>query len=231
MKLLRPSDIQTLKNEEAKAEIDQGILLARKIDQLRDTATKEKAQLEAFRKEATETIQAELNEYNHKVQSVKSELQQLEIKRSELLKPLDEEWSKLYQIKSEIEGEKKQFENDKGLLNQEKENLAKEKTYVESIKKDRQTELDKAREARLLAETNKRHIEGELANVQKLRSEYSKKYDERLQTISRHAEELLAQIKAQKEYKKTLLKKEKELKLWEQRLLTRDYGEIHRPKQ
>lgn len=231
MKLLRPSDIQTLKNEEAKAEIDQGILLARKIDQLRDTATKEKAQLEAFRKEATETIQAELNEYNHKVQSVKSELQQLEIKRNELLKPLDEEWSKLYQIKSEIEGEKKQFENDKGLLEQDKKNLEREKIYIENIKKNRQTEFDKAQEARLLAETNKRQIEGELANIQKMRSEHSKKYDERLQTISRHAEELLAQIKAQKEYKKTLLKKEKELKLWEQRLLTRDYGEIHRPKQ
>lgn len=231
MKLLRQSDIQTLKNEEAKAEIDQGISLARKIDQLRKTAVEEQKQLEAFRTHSTETIRAELDSYNELVMSRKAEIAQLELQRQELLKPLDEEWSKLYQFQVELDNEKRELGNEKSTLKHEQEKLVREKAYIEKIKTDRQIELDKAKEARLLAERNKRQTEGELAKVQKLRSEETSKFDERLQKVTRYAEELLHQITAQKEYKATLTRKEKELKVWEQRLLVRDYGELHRPKQ
>lgn len=231
MKLLRQSDIQTLKNEEAKAEIDQGISLARKIDQLRKTAVEEQKQLEAFRVQSTETIRAELDSYNELVRSRKAEIAQLELQRQELLKPLDEEWSKLYQFQIELDNEKRELGNEKSTLRHEQDKLVREKAYIEKVKTDRQIELDKAKEARLLAERNKRQTEGELANVQKLRSEETSKFDERLQKVTRYAEELLHQLTAQKEYKATLTRKEKELKVWEQRLLVRDYGELHRPKQ
>lgn len=61
MKLLSKIEINTLKSVERKKEIDEGVKLAKKVDTLREVASKEESNLRKFRIETLAIIQSEIN--------------------------------------------------------------------------------------------------------------------------------------------------------------------------
>ena len=71
MKLLKKSEINTLKAQERKAEIDQGLKLSRRVDVLRETAAQEEASLEAFRRSSIKAINEEIKQLTYVRDSLK----------------------------------------------------------------------------------------------------------------------------------------------------------------
>lgn len=86
MKLLSKNEVQDLKQQERGVEVREGVKLARKIDVLRETASKEETNLAKFRIETLKIIQAEILEWTTKRDALKLEVNELivEIKRLQL---------------------------------------------------------------------------------------------------------------------------------------------------
>ncbi len=76
MKLLTKTEIEKQKVIERKVEIDQGMTLAKKIDSLRETASKEESNLAKFRIESLKTIKEEIDEKIRQRNSLESEIVQ-----------------------------------------------------------------------------------------------------------------------------------------------------------
>lgn len=93
MKLLTKPEVQREKASERKVEIDQGVMLAKKIDVLRETFSKEEANLAKFRLETLRLVQKEIDDRilqrnnldreleikNERVRQLKELISQLEI--------------------------------------------------------------------------------------------------------------------------------------------------------
>lgn len=62
MKLLDKQDIQKRKATERKSEVDEGMKLARKVDELRRAGAEEESKLSAFRLMSLKAIQAEIDD-------------------------------------------------------------------------------------------------------------------------------------------------------------------------
>lgn len=95
MKLLPKSEIDRRKAVEQKTAVDEGLKLARKVDNLRQTVAEEDAALQKFRKETLATIHDEISKEVKKRDELKQEVSVLEDRRVKLQVPLDEAWASL----------------------------------------------------------------------------------------------------------------------------------------
>ncbi len=77
MKLLSKQDIQKQKASERKSEIDQGMTLAKKVDELRETVSKESSNLAKFRIESLKTIHQEIDELLQQKNNLSNEVEQM----------------------------------------------------------------------------------------------------------------------------------------------------------
>lgn len=82
MRLFKKSEIITLKEQERKAEIDQGLKLSRRVDVLRETVAQEEASLEAFRRSSIKAINEEIKDLAYHRDSLKAEISVLEHERT-----------------------------------------------------------------------------------------------------------------------------------------------------
>ncbi len=103
MRLLTKSEIDTAKAAEQKRNIDEGLKLARRVDNLREVAAEEEASLAKFRKEQTAKIHAELEKLYETKGTLIGEVSQLKRERKELMKPLDAELAKIYKENAQLE--------------------------------------------------------------------------------------------------------------------------------
>lgn len=103
MKLLDKKSLSQQKANERKLEVEEGAKLARKVDALRETASKEELNLAKFRIEYIKTIQTEMSELIERRDSLRSTVDSLEERRKELLKPIDSELGKLKEKREELE--------------------------------------------------------------------------------------------------------------------------------
>lgn len=101
-RLLPKSELVKEKSIEKKNDIDQGLALARKIDTLRETAAQEESNLSKFRSESLFNIRNEIDDLIVRKGSLTNEIEALEAKRINLIKPLDVEWSKVRQKEIEL---------------------------------------------------------------------------------------------------------------------------------
>lgn len=93
MRLLPKSEIDKAKASERKQEIDEGIKLARRVDNLREIVAAEEASLRKFRNDTVKVIYDEITQETIKLDALKGEVLRARKEREELQKPLDAEWT------------------------------------------------------------------------------------------------------------------------------------------
>lgn len=134
MKLLDKKSIVEQKNSDRKREIEEGVKLARSIDSLRETHTKEQLGLKKFRDASLEAIKQEIQTFLVKKEALVEEVKELEHKRRTVLAPIDlkREWKKIDEDKNEIQLQKKLIYDQEGnIVHKEIANKAKEKELFE----------------------------------------------------------------------------------------------------
>lgn len=95
MKLLPKSQVEVAKSREQRQKIDEGVVLAKKIDNLREVALIEEKKLEEFRRKTVKKIHDEITTKSTERDQLEEGNKKLREERKELKKPLDEEWLKL----------------------------------------------------------------------------------------------------------------------------------------
>jgi hypothetical protein len=191
MKVLeKKQDIQKLKNEERKREIDDGIALATRIDKLRETKANEEQALFTWRETALREIQKEIDDYITVRDNLQVQTEAAEVHRKKLIEPLDTEWKELNKEKEDIEKDRKiisiiqtQLEIDRNEVkkqwdavsetvtrtNQKEVQIDKAKSAAVSLKELAQKEYEIARIER---EEHLNEHEKEMKSVRELKKQY-----------------------------------------------------------
>lgn len=114
MKLLKKSTVTSELNLQRKNQIDEGIVLAKKVDALRKTLSELEAQHQNFIISKEQELSTRFKELENSIKELKAEIRELEQRRSELLKPLDAEWAELKS--KEIYLQQKEEDNQKWFI-------------------------------------------------------------------------------------------------------------------
>lgn len=139
MRLLTKKDINQTNAIKRTQEIDEGKKLARRIDALRETLLNEESALEKFRCETIKNIQLEIEQFDQKKTELIKEVEELSIKREELLAPLTSEWGLVNKAKADLE--KKEVELTELLI------------ATETLRIDAEVQLKEAKRTNARAET------------------------------------------------------------------------------
>jgi len=161
MKLLDTRTIRTNINAERKVDIDQGIILARKVDTVRQNLAKEEAKWATFHSETIKELQNQIDTKIKERDVLESTITDLKQERTELLKPLDKEWALVKEEREQIVVVEKNLEELQKRLNKTSEDISKQLQEIEIEKKrqsDTKAEIQKQGEqaSGLLIEASKR---------------------------------------------------------------------------
>lgn len=133
MKLLKKSEIVKSQADEKKIEIDEGMALARSIENLREIRLKEEQSLMEYRKTTRLQIQEEIDTALSEKNGILDQIKDNQKIREELLKPLNKEWE-------EVHLEKQKIITEKELLSKGNKELEKQHALVkQSMDKISQT--------------------------------------------------------------------------------------------
>lgn len=91
MKLLKKSEVSKAQSVEQRTAVEEGLKIARSVDNLREIRAEEERSLVDFRVKSIETIHEEIKSYSEKLENIKREVQFYEERRKDALKPLQEE--------------------------------------------------------------------------------------------------------------------------------------------
>ena len=133
MKLLAKKQVNEEVALQKSSQIKEGVTIARKIDVLRETLASLEKQREIFLAGSKEELKRHTADLQKEADRIKGEIRQLEERRKELLKPLDDKWAKLEEAKEE-------HEKNEIALNVEKDQIQRERDEIE---KARITLIDK----------------------------------------------------------------------------------------
>ena len=142
MKLLSKQDISTLKVNERKMEIDEGVKLAQRVDKLRELSSIEQAKLTKFQDATLANVHLKIDEsiaeHNEWLSKIKSAKEQREV----LLQPLTVEWEEVNNAKEQLKQDRLVYEDSLSkLLIINAENISqKEELDLESKKLDYERE-------------------------------------------------------------------------------------------
>lgn len=102
MKLLPKNEIQKLKAVAQKQAIDEGVKLAKRVDNLREVAASEEASLEQFRQKTLIEIQHSIQKLSADKDTLLMEVKDLEERKLSALQPLDVEKQRLVTYEAEL---------------------------------------------------------------------------------------------------------------------------------
>ncbi len=105
MKLLEKSELDRKRTVDKKLEVDQGAILAKKIDALRELYSFEEARINLFREESLKQIKEEMSDGYNTIKAYSEEIAKLRIERQKLLEPIDKEWKQLLYSQSVLDKE------------------------------------------------------------------------------------------------------------------------------
>ena len=184
MKLLQKKQINEQVQTERKNAIDAGVFLAKKIDALREEVLTLQKTRDEFIAGSQQVINDSLSSLQQKQDSLSKEIKELEVKRKELLKPLDDEWAKLkservlvnkelndnFILKTELDEDKKQIENTKSTIARIAEQTRYKESEAEKARNDILYLKELAQKEYEMAETNRqtshKEIERKLSELQ-----------------------------------------------------------------
>ncbi len=182
MILPQRKDLDKAKAFERKREIDNGIGLARQVDELRTTFAQEKLIHQNWLKSSREELLNTIKGLDDGIQQKKLELARIEEERRELLIPLDSKWSEVKKEKEIVKIQRNEFFLDKERFAKSESDLKNEQKRVsllfeENTKAKRKIEGEKIESENLKKETLEEYrIAKEERNIQT--TNYSKKLAE-----------------------------------------------------
>lgn len=204
MKLLPKQEIQDLKAKQRKAEIDEGVKLAKKVDSLREMASKEQATIEKFQKESLNNLRSEIQKLIDLRDSIIEEIKGIKEEKIAVIVELDEREKEIDKRESGLRLLKKIIEDKEIELDfREKEqgDIIKEINEIKGkviIQMEESNEiLSKSREELIIA------------------SDMSSKSKQKLIDVDKYFE---AKSKELLEKETSLLSKEQDLKIIDSRL-------------
>lgn len=222
MQLLKKSTVQLEAQNQRRKQIDEGIVIAQKVDALRQTLGNLQAQHAKFLEGMTAELEEQTQPLIKQIASLKREIIDLEDKRKELLQPLDEKWARVHVKQAELSEAESELGKNAYKVS------AREKKAVElgtDLKnrlfkvKTRERELDKtireASEELYIVEEKKREAE----RVRSDADEYATATDQIL--LSREAE-LAVREREMQMLKEHTDDRQKEMDLREARLIDRE---------
>lgn len=124
MRLLPKSEVDRKKATEKRVEIDEGLKLARQIDNFRETKASEEVSLEKFRRETVAKIHEEITSEARKRDEIKQEVAIYEQNRAEALKPLTHLWESVKKASESVELRKNSVEAREIALQEHEKELA-----------------------------------------------------------------------------------------------------------
>jgi chromosome segregation ATPase len=208
MKLLKKSTIQSDLASQKKQQIDEGVAIARKVDELRLKLANLQVQEKAFLEGMQAEMEKKTGALGREIEARQEEIHILEAEKLELLKPLTAEWDLLSAKTAELE----QVKVD--LLRVSSDALNKEKRLEDKLKQESETlNRIKVRERELIKvyeDTSqvRTSIENIKEAVIKEKERWDKYYD------GKNAE-LTKREKAITSYEFTLKKRQEELEIKE----------------
>lgn len=157
MKLLDKKTIEVQKSNERKREVEEGMKLARSVDTLRETHSKEQINLKKFRDATLKSIKEECNVLEVQKNALLNEITALEEKRLQAQQPLD-----LTIERKKVEIEKKEvFELKTDLLNRETALISREALVQNIDKREKQLLENEEKSKAYLDEIHKTYIKTE----------------------------------------------------------------------
>lgn len=106
LRLLNKREVDKAKSIDRKREVDEGTKLAKRVDGLRETVSKEEKNLKDFRDKTVSEVMSELKTLSDRKEYLKSDIEELERQHIIAKFPLDKEWLKIkekQEIMSDLE--------------------------------------------------------------------------------------------------------------------------------
>lgn len=110
IRLLTKSEIVKAKSKDRQTEINEGLKLAKKVDNLRELASSEETNLNKFRKETLANIQEEILTKSKERDELVTRVTDLEKRKEDALRPLTDELAELEKEKKSLADGKKELE-------------------------------------------------------------------------------------------------------------------------
>lgn len=164
MRLLTKSEITRQKSVERKTEIDEGVKLARRIDEMRETLAKEEANLAKYRSETAPMVMKETDVLIEKRTTLQKDIAELKKKRRELMQPLDAEWKKVKDGQKELERKESDLKDRVCLIENREEKLSQHEQQL-AIEKGRIAD-EKKRSTATLVEVSELHAQAQADTVE-----------------------------------------------------------------
>lgn len=191
MRLLNKSDIAKAKANEQRMNVEEGLKLAKRVDNLREVAAQEEVSLAKFRKEQIAKINEEITKAEGKKSSLFKEVKDLEERRKELQKPLDDEWSRINKERLSLESFREEVAERSARVNDKEQGVreALEKAGRQLAQAATKNDLssDKLREADSAAKAASKSLENAKkveAQALALKEKAEKEVAERLEKVA-----------------------------------------------
>lgn len=177
MRLLEKKTIQTLVATQRKSQIDEGIMLAQKIDKLRATLSELQNQHTTFIQSMSVEMENKTHDLQKEIEYKQQVIVELDKKIAEKNKPIELAWDKIDTAKQELQSERKEIDR-----------LHKEiDTLQVSIEKERQKLNERIhannifeQELKNLAEITQHNLDESTKTLQN-----SKDYEKKIETASK----------------------------------------------
>ena len=151
MRLLDKQTIAQQQSNEKRLEIEEGKKLALKVDVLRETAAQEEKKLADFRMGSLTSIKNEITPLEEKRNALTREVQDLDKRREELLKPLTKE-------KADLDVQRETIEKDRENLTQRISHFLKEASEQEKREKAIKQEEERIENLKMLADKHAEEV-------------------------------------------------------------------------
>lgn len=219
--LPKKTDLDKALAIERKMQIDEGLVLAKSVDELRRMRVDLERNFEEYRVTESKKIQSEIDKLTEEKEVLKRENIQAKQLHDELKKPLDNEWIEVRKEKNKLIEEKNEIFLDRERFNTEVAEHEKEQVkIIQSIEKTKQNEKDSEK------------IKNNFIYLESLaKKEYQQARDEREKHLADYEKKISEINKRIKEYdvalntidirEKEVGEKESELIIREQRLASR----------
>lgn len=189
MILPKKIDIDKAKSQEKKMQVDEGLILARRVDELRSMRVQMEKNFEVWRVGTSKTIQDDIDGLLAYRDGIYVEIVKAKKDRDELMKPLDEEWARVNKEGEGLIKDKNELFLDTERLKIKEVVLEKEKTKIsEAIKKAKQNEKD-TEKAKQSATSLNELAQGKYEEASRERDEQSERYESKIKEVNQREKE------------------------------------------
>lgn len=219
--LPKKTDLDKARAIERKMQIDEGLVLAKSVDELRRMRLDLERNFEEYRVTESKKIQSEIDKLIEKKEILTRENIQAKQLQDELKKPLDNEWIEVRKEKDKLITERNELFLDRERFKTEVSEHEKEYIKIsQNIEKTKQNEKDSEK-----AKNNSIYLESlaqkEYQQAKDEREKHLADYERKISQVNKRIEEYDVALKTIDIREKQVQEKESELIIREQRLASR----------